>query len=92
MWGEAGSHASLESQKKQPHLVDELENPLLKDKVAPIKWSQYHLMYGWDHYFENVLDPAHVVVAHHGISGEWKSIPWARRPITWLGIDSCCFN
>lgn len=69
VWGESGPLASLESQNKEPNLIDELENPLLKGKISPIKWSQYNLMYGWDHYFENALDPAHVVVAHHGTFG-----------------------
>lgn len=67
VWAESGVEAQLESQSFQPLITPELENK--SDKVVKTFWNFRDLAYGWDFFMENVSDPAHVPVSHHGIVG-----------------------
>ncbi|MBD2777591.1 Rieske 2Fe-2S domain-containing protein [Iningainema tapete] len=67
VWSESGTHAFVESQLKTPRIVPELEHD--SDKVVQLFWNVRDLAYGWDFFMENVADPAHVPVSHHGIVG-----------------------
>ncbi|CAM9359646.1 unnamed protein product [Ascophyllum nodosum] len=72
VWGENGPDAALESAMSSPAL----------HKVAPGKKvlknavTQRDLPYGWDTFMENVMDPTHVEVSHHGLMGNrYKAKP-----------------
>ena len=64
--GGPGSDAAIQASLKAPALIPELEDPALKGRVKRLTWSVRDLPYGWDYFIENVLDPAHVAVSHHG--------------------------
>lgn len=51
--------------------IPELEDASLSSGAssAPAGWGFRDLPYGWEAFFENVTDSAHVPVAHHGIIG-----------------------
>ncbi|HEY9804679.1 MAG TPA: Rieske 2Fe-2S domain-containing protein [Leptolyngbyaceae cyanobacterium] len=68
VWAEAGEKAQEESQLQTPRIVAELEDDL--DRVEKSPWNFRDLPYGWDYFMENVCDPAHVPVSHHGIVGD----------------------
>ncbi len=67
VWAESGTQGQLESQLNSPCLIPELEEN--SDRVVKMAWSIRDLPYGWDFFMENVADPAHVPVSHHGIVG-----------------------
>ena len=67
VWPESGSQAQTESQLRTPRLIPELEQD--SSKVVQLFWNVRDLAYGWDFFMENVADPAHVPVSHHGIVG-----------------------
>lgn len=67
VWPEAGEQGLNRSQERAPRLIPELEDP--SDRVLKLFWNQRDLPYGWDYFMENVADPAHVPVSHHGIMG-----------------------
>jgi phenylpropionate dioxygenase-like ring-hydroxylating dioxygenase large terminal subunit len=67
VWPEAGSQAQIESQLRAPRIIPELDDD--SDKVVHLFWNIRDLPYGWDFFMENVADPAHVPVSHHGIVG-----------------------
>jgi phenylpropionate dioxygenase-like ring-hydroxylating dioxygenase large terminal subunit len=67
VWPESGSVAQAESQLRQPRIVPELEDS--SDRVVKLFWNMREYPYGWDFFMENVSDPAHVPVSHHGIMG-----------------------
>ncbi len=67
VWPEAGSQALVESQSRTPRIILELEED--SDKVVKLFWNIRDLPYGWNSFMENVADPAHVPVSHHGIVG-----------------------
>jgi len=64
VWG-----SNLDSASKNPQLIEELYDPQYNNRYKPVKWYSRDLPYGWDMFMENVLDPSHVPVAHHGIVG-----------------------
>jgi phenylpropionate dioxygenase-like ring-hydroxylating dioxygenase large terminal subunit len=68
VWAESGSQAQVESQLQKPRLIPELEEN--SDKVQKTFWNIRDLPYGWDFFIENVVDPAHAPVSHHGIIGD----------------------
>lgn len=68
VWAEAGPQAQAESQRHSPRLISELEDE--SDRVVHLFWNIRDLPYGWDFFMENVADPAHVPVSHHGIVGD----------------------
>ncbi|KAG8457298.1 hypothetical protein KFE25_012037 [Diacronema lutheri] len=71
VWPEAGENAALEAATlRSPALVPELHDPALKGRVKALPWNSRELPYGWDFFLENVNDPAHVPVSHHGIVGD----------------------
>lgn len=67
VWPESGDAGKVQSQSRSPRLIDELEAP--SSQVKALSWNQRDLPYGWDYFMENVSDPAHVPVSHHGIMG-----------------------
>jgi phenylpropionate dioxygenase-like ring-hydroxylating dioxygenase large terminal subunit len=67
VWAESGSQAQLESQLRSPRIIPELEDT--SGKVVKLYWYIRDFPYGWDFFMENVADPAHVPVSHHGIMG-----------------------
>ena len=67
VWSESGALAQSESQLRTPRIVPELEND--SDRIVHLFWNIRDLPYGWDFFIENVVDPAHVPVSHHGIVG-----------------------
>lgn len=73
VWGESGPQASLESKEKAPLIVEELEDPSLKKQIPHLNWVMFDLAYSWDYFMENVLDPAHVPVSHHGLIGKYST-------------------
>lgn len=67
VWAEPGAQAAAESQARAPRLVPELEEH--SERVVKLFWNIRDLPYGWDFFMENVADPAHVPVSHHGLVG-----------------------
>ncbi|GAB4277923.1 MAG: Rieske 2Fe-2S domain-containing protein [Oscillatoriaceae cyanobacterium] len=67
VWPESGVKAQLESQERSPRIIPELDQD--SDRVVQLFWNVRDLPYGWDFFMENVADPAHVPVSHHGIIG-----------------------
>ncbi len=67
VWPEAGESGFNHSQERSPRLITELETS--SNQVIKLFWNQRDLPYGWDYFMENVADPAHVPVSHHGIMG-----------------------
>eukprot|EP00752_Nemacystus_decipiens_P010518 g9366.t1 len=72
VWGENGPDAALESALTPAQLIPELDDKegLASGKVSPANVGANDLAYGWDTFMENVVDPAHVPVSHHGIAGD----------------------
>lgn len=68
VWAEPGAEARLESQMRDPRIIPELEDE--SGRVKKLFWYVRDLPYGWDYFIENVIDPAHVTVSHHGIMGK----------------------
>lgn len=67
VWPETGSNAYLEAMSKEATVMPDL---LQEEHVAyAIPWFMRELPYGHDVLIENLLDPAHVPFAHHGVSG-----------------------
>lgn len=70
VWPESGPNATLEAfTLRSPALVPELHDPSLAGRVKQLPWNVRELPYGWDMFMENVQDPSHVPVSHHGIVG-----------------------
>lgn len=72
VWPESGPNAALEAAAtRAPALVPELHDDALRasGRVKQLPWNVRELPYGWDYFVENVNDPAHVSVSHHGIVG-----------------------
>jgi len=67
--GAPGSDAALEAALKEPSVIPELDDPALEGRVNQYHWNIRDMPYGWDYFTENVLDPAHVAVSHHGLVG-----------------------
>lgn len=67
VWPEAGEEADQESQQRSLRLIPELDDP--SDRLVKPFWNIRDLPYGWDLFIENVADPAHVPVSHHGLMG-----------------------
>ncbi|CAN0162824.1 unnamed protein product [Ectocarpus sp. 12 AP-2014] len=72
VWGENGPDAVLESLLTKPALVSALEDKegIKSGRVVPGVVTQRDLAYSWETFWENVMDPAHVVVSHHGLMGK----------------------
>jgi phenylpropionate dioxygenase-like ring-hydroxylating dioxygenase large terminal subunit len=70
VWAESGAQAEAESQLQAPRLISELSELENGSKqIVQLFWNFRDLPYGWDFFMENVSDPAHVPVSHHGIVG-----------------------
>lgn len=67
VWPESGEAGASRSQLRSPNLIAELASPSEQTKI--LSWNQRDLAYGWEYFMENVSDPAHVPVSHHGIMG-----------------------
>jgi len=75
---------------RAPSLIPELHDPSLVGRVKKLPWNTRELPYSWDFFCENVLDPAHVPVSHHGITGNRYTDPkelklLLERPVTTNG-------
>ncbi|BAZ25467.1 cell death suppressor protein [Kalymmatonema gypsitolerans NIES-4073] len=68
VWASSGEQAKVESQLVTPRIVAELEDH--SGRVVKSFWNFRDLPYGWEYFMENVSDPAHVPVSHHGITGD----------------------
>lgn len=73
VWAESGEEALEESKMRSPALVAALEGD--RSKAVANGWTFRDLPYGWDFFMENVADPAHVPVAHHGLVGNRYTDP-----------------
>ena len=72
MWGEkgpTGSNVAIEAALKEPRLIEEISDPRYQGRILNFTYNFRDVPYGWDMFMENTLDPAHVVVSHHGIVG-----------------------
>lgn len=67
VWPDHSETSQSLSQERSPRIIPELEE--LSDRVVKRYWYVRDLPYGWDFFMENVADPAHVPVSHHGIVG-----------------------
>lgn len=68
VWPDASETALHDSHDRSPAVIPELEdNP---DHLIKGAWNIRDLPYGWDFFMENVADPAHVPVSHHGLVGD----------------------
>ena len=59
VWGDSGlpgSDVHIEAALKRPRLIEELQDPQYKDRIAPIKWNFRDLPYGWDMFMEVCID------------------------------------
>jgi phenylpropionate dioxygenase-like ring-hydroxylating dioxygenase large terminal subunit len=76
VWAEPGAKGEIESKDRSPRLIPELEGKSVREasalpnRVVKLFWNIRDLPYGWDYFMENVADPAHVPVSHHGIVGD----------------------
>ncbi|AFY95955.1 Rieske 2Fe-2S domain-containing protein [Chamaesiphon minutus] len=68
VWAESGAKGAVESKNRSPRIISELEGK--SDRVVKLFWNIRDLPYGWDYFMENVADPAHVPVSHHGLVGD----------------------
>ncbi len=68
VWAESGEKGAIESKNRAPRLIPELDEK--SDQVVKLFWNIRDMPYGWDYFMENVADPAHVPVSHHGIVGD----------------------
>ena len=73
VWAESGEEALTESGTRSPALVSDLEGD--RSQAVANGWTFRDLPYGWDFFMENVADPAHVPVAHHGLVGNRYTDP-----------------
>jgi phenylpropionate dioxygenase-like ring-hydroxylating dioxygenase large terminal subunit len=66
-WPDTSPARWVEAAAAEVPLVPEVEG----EEVVPLqgRWFVRDLPYAWDFFAENVLDPAHVDFAHHGIAG-----------------------
>ncbi|CAM9167557.1 unnamed protein product [Chrysoparadoxa australica] len=71
VWPVSGPLAFEQSKLRHPLLIPELEDKELmaSGRVVAAAIGIRDLPYGYDTFLDNVLDPAHVAVAHHGIMG-----------------------
>ncbi|KAL7565285.1 hypothetical protein ACA910_014576 [Epithemia clementina (nom. ined.)] len=68
VWPETGDDARLESALTPPRHnkgADDVD----PDRVWCGPWNYRELPYSADYFMENVVDPAHVTISHHGIVG-----------------------
>lgn len=68
VWGESGEAAWAESKQHQARTVPELDDD--SGRIVTRHWNVRDFPYGWDFFMENVGDPAHVPIAHHGWFGD----------------------
>ncbi|CAN0374605.1 unnamed protein product, partial [Laminaria digitata] len=68
VWGENGLDAGLESAVTLAPLIPELDDAggIESGRVNTGSIYQRDLPYAWETFMENVLDPSHVTVSHHG--------------------------
>lgn len=68
VWGENGPDAGLESALTPAQLIPDLDDKegIESGRVMLASVGQNDLAYGWDTFMENVVDPSHVTVSHHG--------------------------
>lgn len=70
VWGENGVDAALESAVTPAPLIPELDDATIEPGRINIgAIYQRDLPYAWETFMENILDPSHVPISHHGIMG-----------------------
>eukprot|EP00670_Eutreptiella_braarudii_P006744 CAMPEP_0174288152 /NCGR_PEP_ID=MMETSP0809-20121228/19310_1 /TAXON_ID=73025 ORGANISM="Eutreptiella gymnastica-like, Strain CCMP1594" /NCGR_SAMPLE_ID=MMETSP0809 /ASSEMBLY_ACC=CAM_ASM_000658 /LENGTH=661 /DNA_ID=CAMNT_0015385141 /DNA_START=48 /DNA_END=2033 /DNA_ORIENTATION=- len=85
VWGEpggAGSTAEAEAAAQRLPIAEAIETAETNPQATwSGNWEQTDMPYGWDTFLENVLDPAHVIVAHHAAfrKGTDKRPPFPNR-------------
>ncbi|CAM9907050.1 unnamed protein product, partial [Sphacelaria rigidula] len=77
VWGNAGPDAGLESALAPLPLIPELDDTegLKEGRVIATPLSVRDVPYGWDTMMENIVDPSHVPVSHHGRAGNRYTDP-----------------
>lgn len=78
VWGEPGNVGLQSAQQRNPRLIPELDDD--SGRVIKGDWNFRDLPYGWDFFIENVADPAHVTVAHHGLVGKREDAKYYDMP------------
>lgn len=63
-------------------------------RASRLTWNIRDVPYGWDYFMENVMDPAHVAVSHHGITGNRYTSPqyYDMVPVRQPGPDGFSFE
>lgn len=79
VWGECSENAALESALTEPNFPEEAEDPALAGRVTLGTWSHHDLPYGWEVAMENISDPAHLAVSHHGTASNRYADPTPLR-------------
>mmetsp|Transcript_17266 Transcript_17266/g.20757 ORF Transcript_17266/g.20757 Transcript_17266/m.20757 type:complete len:612 (-) Transcript_17266:296-2131(-) len=75
VWPEPGPEGLLSSRGKDPLVPPEMQPDYSEGEATVFAWSLRDLPYGWDAFFENVTDSAHVPVSHHNIVGNRYTDP-----------------
>lgn len=88
VWPQSGPEAEIEASKKDPPLIEELHDPELSKKWIKFPVNLRDLELGWDVFFENAMDPAHFLVAHHNVTGNRYTDPKWFDMQTWRNIDT----
>eukprot|EP00814_Leptocylindrus_danicus_P006975 CAMPEP_0116013938 /NCGR_PEP_ID=MMETSP0321-20121206/6005_1 /TAXON_ID=163516 /ORGANISM="Leptocylindrus danicus var. danicus, Strain B650" /LENGTH=466 /DNA_ID=CAMNT_0003483545 /DNA_START=271 /DNA_END=1672 /DNA_ORIENTATION=- len=68
VWADNGKDASLEAALTAPPVIP--RPPGAEELVKELPWNWRELPYSHDYFIENVVDPAHVTISHHGIVGD----------------------
>lgn len=69
VWPSADENAALES-ALTPVVVHRPAEDLQQRDASVGPWAYFQLPYGADFFLENIVDPAHVFVAHHNVVGD----------------------
>ena len=78
------------SQQRSPRLIPEVDS--MPERLVLGDWNIRDLPYDWELFMENVADPAHVPVSHHGLVGnrytdaKYYAMPTARPLSTQEGF------
>lgn len=90
VWPESGDGGLRHCREREPDRIEELDDS--SGRVVAGPWNVRDLPYGWEFFMENVADPAHVPVSHHGLVGnrytgaQYVRMPTVRSPSTREGF------
>lgn len=91
VWPDCSPEGHEASKTVEPQLIEELHDPELQKKWIKFPVNLRDLELGWDVFFENAMDPAHFLVAHHNVTGnrytdpKWFDMKTVRR-LTEAGV------